>query len=120
LVVEDHPDLRAALCMALESLGYHTRQAADAMAALTQILEATPDLVCMDLVLPESSGYALCQLIRETPALRHMPVVMLCERRNPADRAIATEAGADAFLSKPISLAELIRCVQQLLQSASP
>jgi DNA-binding response OmpR family regulator len=115
LVVEDHPELRRVLSECLERLGFSTLEASDGRAALNHLAEGTPDLVCLDVVLPESSGYDLCQHIRRTPRLQQVPVLMMTGRRMPAEEAFAAEVGADAFLAKPFSEAELQARVEGLL-----
>jgi two-component system chemotaxis response regulator CheY len=116
LVVEDHPPLRDAIRRLLRQMELEPFEAADIASATALLSEIVPDLVCLDLVLPEGSGYELCELIRATPRLHDTPILAMSERAYPSDRAQAAEAGADAFLAKPFTAGELKRRIELLLE----
>jgi two-component system chemotaxis response regulator CheY len=80
-------------------------------------MDLRPDLICLDLVLPESSGYEVCEFIRRSPEHRGTPVLIMSGRSYPADRAHAAEAGADAFIAKPFTEDDLRRRIERLLDS---
>jgi two-component system chemotaxis response regulator CheY len=112
LVVEDDPEIRRILTRYLDKLGFEVSAVATGKAALAMLSEHVPNLVCLDLMLPESSGYAICEHIRSTPRLRELPVLVVSARSMPPDRALAEEVGASAYLIKPIrwnSFAETVR-----------
>jgi two-component system chemotaxis response regulator CheY len=112
LVVEDDPEIRTLLTKYLDKLGFEVSAVATGKAALALLGEQVPNLVCLDLMLPESSGYAICEHIRSTPRLRDLPVLVVSARSMPPDRALAEEVGASAYLIKPIrwnSFAETVR-----------
>lgn len=115
LVVEDHPGLRIQLRETLKDAGYEVITAADARSAKNALATVTPDLVCADLVLPEGSGYELCELIRSTPHLSGVPVLVVTGRTLPSDRAFAVEAGANVVLTKPFELNEFLIEVRSLI-----
>jgi DNA-binding response OmpR family regulator len=118
LLVEDAPAVRSALRRCLEALGHEVREAADGRAALDELTRRSPDLVVLDLVLPQVSGYEVCEALRASSAEAHrsVPVLVISGRVLPEDRAEALEAGADAFLAKPFGLAEFRARVESLLR----
>jgi two-component system chemotaxis response regulator CheY len=117
LVVEDHPPLRIAICDLLGRMGIDAVEAPDGAAAMDRLVGLRPDLVCLDLFLPESSGYEVCEFIRLSPELRNTPILIMSERAYPVDRAHALEAGADAFIVKPFTEDELRRRIESLLDA---
>src|SRR3954454_9642593 len=104
LVVEDEPTLRETLAEALADDGFHVIAAADSGAALTSFRADRPDLVLLDVMLPELSGIEGCRIIRaESP----VPIVMLTARGAEVGRVVGLELGADDYVTKPFSLREL-------------
>lgn len=116
LVVDDDPEIRRLLSTGIERLGFSVRQAADGRTAIKRLDEQRPSLLCLDLMLPESSGYDVCEHVQRTPALRGLPIVMVSARALPADRAQAEELGVRAYLAKPFTLAELRQAVVAALE----
>ncbi len=120
LLVEDAPLFRRMMGDYLRALGFtDIREASSGRAAIQALEQHCPDLVCLDLVLPDVSGYDLCEFIRGTEALAQVPVLMVSARNLPADRAHAEEAGATGFLAKPFSQEDFQRHVQQVLGAAT-
>lgn len=116
LVVEDAPFFRRVLGDYLRRLGVtELHEAASGHAALQVLERLRPDLVCLDLVLPDVSGYDLCEYIRGSERLADVPVLMMSARNMPADRAHADEAGATAYLPKPFTEEEFAQRVRQVL-----
>ena len=115
LVVEDDPELRKLICKHLESLGLEINQAATGKAALDALDKTTPALVCLDLMLPEQSGYSVCERMRRELRLLHVPVLVISARALPEDRAAAEEAGASAYLVKPFTRKQLMGQVEALI-----
>jgi DNA-binding response OmpR family regulator len=115
LVVEDNPDLRQAIIAELSEMGLDYCEAGDARSAIEQLIIRRPDLACLDLVLPELSGFELCEFIRRSPVLGNVPILMMSGRSLPEDRALAEEAGASAYLPKPFTLEQFGRAVRALL-----
>jgi CheY-like chemotaxis protein len=117
LVVEDDPDIRKLIRRYLEKLDLEVEEAATGKAALSLLEGPAPSLICLDLMLPESSGYVICEHIRATPRLAGVRVLVISARAMPADRALAEEVGADAYLIKPIRWSSFFNTVAALLQS---
>ncbi|XXF81700.1 response regulator [Myxococcaceae bacterium GXIMD 01537] len=119
LLVEDSPMVRRMTGDFLRQLGFtDIREAPSGRAAIQALEQARPDLVCLDLVLPDVSGYDLCEFIRGNERLVDLPVLMMSARNLPSDRAHAEEAGATGFLPKPFTLEELEQHVRQVLARA--
>ena len=106
LVVDDEPTLREALVDALEADGFRVVAAADGREALVQFRAERPDLVLLDLMLPELSGIEVCRIIR---AESGVPIVMLTAKDSELDKVVGLELGADDYVTKPFSLRELTR-----------
>jgi CheY-like chemotaxis protein len=102
LVVEDEPETRKLLRKYLEKLGAEVLEAVSGKAALAVLETRLPALVCLDLMLPEISGYDVCERMRAIPRLQGVPVLVISARAQPPDRALAEELGANAYLIKPI------------------
>src|SRR4051812_29340381 len=115
LVVEDEPETRKLLRKYLEKLGLDVMEAATGKSALALLETHVPALVCLDLMLPEISGYDVCERIRATPRLQSIPVLVISARAQPPDRALAEELGATAYLIKPIRWATFSETVLALV-----
>ena len=113
LVVDDEPVLRETLAEALDADGFRVITAADGREALARFREHRPDLVVLDLMLPELSGIEVCRIIRAESAV---PIVMLTARGAEVDRIVGLELGADDYVTKPFSLRELGARIRALLR----
>ena len=113
LVVEDEPTLRETLAEALESDGYRAVQAADGRAALERFRADKPDLVLLDLMLPELSGLEVTRQIRAESSI---PIVMLTARDAEVDKVVGLELGADDYVTKPFSFRELSARIRAVLR----
>jgi len=114
LVIEDHPDARALVRTYLQTMELDVTEAADGRSAIRILGDATksrPDLVCLDLMLPELSGFEVCEFMRSSPELRAVPILVMSARAKPMDRAFAEEVGATAYLIKPFKRSEFSRAV---------
>ena len=118
LVVEDHPPQLEAIRRVLLRMGLEVVPAGDGAAAKECLKGMVPDLICLELLLPDSSGYEICEFIRSSPAHREVPVLLLSDRAHPADRAHATEVGANAYLIKPWLDDQLRARIETLLVQA--
>jgi adenylate cyclase len=116
LVVDDTPKNVKLLADLLSARGYAVAIAASGAEALAQLEAEKPDLVLLDVVMPEMSGYEVCRKIRENPATRILPVVMVTALDPAEERIKGLDAGADDFLTKPINQAELLARVRSLLR----
>ena len=120
LIVEDEPPLQKLLAYNLEAAGFETAQAFDGEEAVMLIEERTPDLVILDWMLPQLSGIELCRRLRRRPETAHLPIIMLTARGEEHDRLRGLETGADDFVTKPFSPAELIARVRAVLRRVRP
>ncbi|HUJ25939.1 MAG TPA: response regulator [Myxococcales bacterium] len=115
LVVDDDPDIRRLLRVYLENLAFSVQEAGTGKAAMQLLRARAPSLVCLDLVLPEMSGYEICEAIRSNAATRDVPVLVLSARSTPDDRALAEELGASAYLVKPLQRSTFLSTVKLLM-----
>ncbi|MFP5341342.1 MAG: response regulator [Candidatus Limnocylindria bacterium] len=115
LVVEDEPTLRETLVDALGSEGFRVVAAADGREALAQFRGERPDLILLDLMLPELSGTEVMRIIR---AESGVPIVMLTAKDSELDKVVGLELGADDYVTKPFSLRELSARIRALFRRA--
>ena len=113
LVVDDETTLRETLVDALEAEGFRVVSAADGREALTVFRAERPDLVLLDLMLPELSGIEVCRIIR---AESGVPIVMLTAKDSELDKVVGLELGADDYVTKPFSLRELSARIRALFR----
>ncbi|MBF0382893.1 MAG: response regulator transcription factor [Magnetococcales bacterium] len=97
--------------------GYQTRSALSGKSALTEVFrEPIPDLVLLDIMLPDISGLDVCMRIREAPQTSQIPIIMLTAKGEEIDRVVGLEVGADDYLVKPFSIRELVLRIQVALR----
>lgn len=114
LVVDDEPTLSEVISYNLRQAGYVTVTAADADEALRCFKEERPDLILLDVMLPQGSGFDVCRLIRQQGS--NVPIIMLTARIAESDRVLGFELGADDYILKPFATRELIARVKALLR----
>lgn len=113
LVVDDETTIRETLVDALEAEGWRAVAAADGREAITRFRAEGPDLVLLDLMLPELSGIEVCRIIRaESP----VPIIMLTAKDSEVDKVVGLELGADDYVTKPFSLRELTARIRALFR----
>ena len=115
LVVDDEATLRETLVEALELEGYRAIPAADGREALARFRAEQPDLVLLDLMLPELSGVEVCRILRAESAV---PIIMLTARDGEVDKVVGLELGADDYVTKPFSLRELTARIRGIFRRA--
>jgi DNA-binding response OmpR family regulator len=115
LVVDDERTLRETLAEGLEEEGYAVFQAADGREAVEAFRKHHPDLILLDLMLPELSGTEVCRIIR---AESGVPILMLTAKSAEIDKVVGLELGADDYVTKPFSFRELLARVRALLRRA--
>src|SRR5689334_12437784 len=118
LVVDDEVDLADLVEFNLRAAGLETAVAHTGEAALLLARERTPDLVLLDLMLPDISGREVCRRLRLETRTRDVPVVMLTARSEEPDRVSGFEVGADDYVTKPFSVRELVLRVKAVLRRA--
>jgi two-component system phosphate regulon response regulator PhoB len=119
LIVDDERDLRTVLDFNLRQAGYETTQASTGAAALTRARSGRPQIIILDLNLPDVSGTDVCRLLRAEPETRAIPILMLTARGAEADRIHGLELGADDYVCKPFSVREVVLRVEALLRRKS-
>jgi DNA-binding response OmpR family regulator len=116
LVVEDDPDIAQLVERYLDKAGFETERAATGRAALESIAARTPDLLVLDLMLPQVDGLEVCRMVRADGATAALPIIMLTARAEESERIVGLELGADDYLAKPFSPGELVARVRALLR----
>ena len=114
LVIEDEAPMRMALRDLLEAEGYRVLTAAEGKTGLRQAVDETPDLILLDIMMPQLDGFAVCAELRRLG--RATPVLMLTAKGLVEDRVTGLDAGADDYLVKPFSTRELLARVRALLR----
>ena len=121
LLCDDEIHIVRAAEFKLTRAGYKVRCAVDGQAAWEQIQKECPDLLITDLQMPRLSGFELCQKIRETPRLAHLPILMLTAKGYEfAQDEVTSKFGIAVVMTKPFSPRELLRTVEQTLAAAHP
>jgi two-component system, OmpR family, alkaline phosphatase synthesis response regulator PhoP len=118
LVIEDERDILDLVRHYLEKEGFRTRTAADGVTGLAAARQERPDLIVLDLMLPNMDGLELCKKLQADPATALTPVIMLTAKADETDRIVGLELGADDYLTKPFSPKELVARVKALLRRA--
>jgi two-component system phosphate regulon response regulator PhoB len=116
LVVEDEQDLVDLLQFNLRGAGFDVQVATNAADALIAATERTPDLVLLDLMLPDLPGTEVCRKLKASPRTKSVPVIMVTARGEEVDRVVGFELGADDFVTKPFSMRELLLRVRAVLR----
>jgi two-component system phosphate regulon response regulator PhoB len=116
LVVDDEPDLLELVRFNLDRAGFRVETAASGEEALARLRRSTPDLLVLDLMLPDLSGEEVCRRVRADPGLAGLPVIMLTAKSEEVDRVVGFELGADDYVTKPFSPRELVLRVKALLR----
>src|SRR5712691_7437046 len=116
LIVEDEAPLVTLLRYNLEKEGFQVCEAADGEEALIEIAERKPDVVLLDWMLPLVSGIEVCRQIRRAPETRALPVIMLTARGEEGDRVRGLNCGADDYVTKPFSPAELVARIRTVMR----
>jgi len=119
LVIEDEVDLATTLEYNLKAEGYQTRLAHTGKAGLeAAIAEPTPDVIVLDLMLPDISGTEVCRRLREHERTRDIPVLMCTAKGSEIDRVVGFEVGADDYIVKPFSVREVLLRIRAVLRRA--
>ena len=119
LIVDDDPDMVELLRFALTEAGYFACSAATGTEALAETQRSSPDLVVLDLLLPEMNGFNVCENLRRNPATASVPIIMITVLPGQFPRLVGVEAGVNVYLNKPFQTQELVSCVNGLLHGSS-
>ncbi len=120
LIVEDEPSMVELLRYNLESEGFQVTSATDGEEAMLSIEEQKPDMVLLDWMLPKLSGIEICRRLRRDQEFRNLPVIMITARAEETDRVRGLDVGADDYVSKPFSPAELMARIRAVLRRHNP
>jgi two-component system cell cycle response regulator DivK len=116
LYIEDNPENRLLVKRILEAEGYTVEEAIDGFSGLEKASAVTPDLILLDINLPEIDGYDLAHRLREIPTLDQTPILALTANVMKGDRERTLEAGCDGYIQKPIDVDRLPEQIQSALQ----
>jgi len=120
LVMEDEDALATLLQYNLEKEGYDVAVASDGEEGMLQVEERTPDLILLDWMLPKLSGIEVCRRVRGRAETRNLPIIMLTARGEETDRVRGLDTGADDYMTKPFSMAELTARIRAVLRRIRP
>ena len=120
LVIEDEADLREVLEYNLTKEGHHVQLAATAAEGLRLAREGRPDLILLDIMLPDQPGTAVCKTLRKDPKTQDIRVMMLTAKGEEIDRVVGFELGADDYMVKPFSVRELLLRIAAILRRGEP
>ena len=116
LIVDDEEDVLTLLQLVFETNGYIARTASNGKAAVASAYENPPDVVLLDVMMPEMDGWQVLKILKGDEKTRHIPVAMLSARAERRDKMIGLQEGAEGYIAKPFSTAEVLREVQSLLE----
>jgi two-component system phosphate regulon response regulator PhoB len=120
LLVDDEPDLLELVRVNLHQEGYEVETAEAGHEALAMLRRSPPDLVILDLMLPDISGTEICRQVRQDARLASLPIIMLTAKADELDRVVGLELGADDYVTKPFSPRELALRVRAVLRRNTP
>jgi DNA-binding response OmpR family regulator len=120
LIVDDEPDAVELVEFNLKNAGYDVSSATDGRQALESAQNNPPSLILLDVMLPEVDGMEVCRLLRQHPATRSIPIIMLTAKSAEIDRVLGLELGADDYVTKPFSPRELVLRIKKLLKRQAP
>jgi twitching motility two-component system response regulator PilH len=115
LAVDDSDTELAILSAPLRRQGYTVVTASNAEQALAQLERESPDLMLLDVVMPGVNGFQFCRNLRRDPRFANLPIIMVTSKDQPSDRAWGLRQGASEYLTKPVSMDDLIATVNQFI-----
>ncbi|NVJ93432.1 MAG: response regulator [Methylocystaceae bacterium] len=115
LVVDDEPNIVLSLEFLMTQAGYEVRIARDGNEALEAVVEKTPDLILLDLMIPGRDGYDVCQTLRRSEEWASIPIIMLTAKGREVEKEKGLALGANDYVTKPFSTSELTARVKELL-----
>ena len=116
LIIEDEPDIRKTIDYNLSKESFQVVQAGSIAEGEKSISDNSPDVIILDLMLPDGSGLTLCRDIKSDDKTKHIPIILLTAKADEVDRVIGFELGADDYVTKPFSVRELILRVKAILK----
>ena len=119
LIVEDERDLAEMLALNLTRVGYVTRTASNGRAAIAAIAAEVPDLMILDLMMPELSGTEVATRVRSDPKTSHLPIIMVTAKAEEIDQLVGLSVGADDYVTKPFSMKVLLARIEAVLRRSA-
>ena len=116
LIVDDQPDNREMLATLLGTEGYRTLEAAGGMEAMDQIASETPNLILLDVSMPDMDGYAVATLLKADPKTSGIPIIMVTAHTGRGARVVGLHAGVEDYITKPVDAPELLLKIRNLLR----
>jgi DNA-binding response OmpR family regulator len=120
LIADDDPNILRALTFLMQRAGYEVRTATDGAETLAAVADARPDLLLLDLMMPRGNGYEVCQTLRASPHYNGVRIIMLTARGGNADQSKGLAVGADAYVTKPFAIDDVVDCVAAVLAAPRP
>jgi len=114
LVVDDEPMIRLMLSEMLSLVNFTVTQAEDGVEAMQKIMEARPDVIILDVMMPNMDGISVCKQLRHQPETADLPIIIVSGKAQINDIEEGLEAGADRYLRKPVALAEFLQNVREI------
>lgn len=115
LIADDDANISQALCFLMQREGHEVRTAADGEQTLAAIEQQRPDVVLLDLMMPKGNGYEVCRTLRADRRYDDIRIIMLSAKGGEADQRTGIDLGADAYISKPFAIADVVACVRAVL-----
>ncbi|ODT15770.1 MAG: two-component system response regulator [Kaistia sp. SCN 65-12] len=115
LIADDDPNILLALSYLMRREGHAVRTATDGQQTLDAVAQAVPDLVLLDVMMPKANGYDVCRALRASHAYDGVRIVMLTAKGREADQQAGLALGADAYISKPFAIGDVVACVASVL-----
>jgi CheY-like chemotaxis protein len=119
LIIEDEADAAELFAEMMRVSGFRVRKTSSSTPAIDMMIDEKPDVVLLDIMMPEVSGLDILRKMRRDPALANIPVVVVSAKSMPADIKIGMDAGASIYLTKPVGFLELKEAVERVLGSQS-
>jgi len=120
LIVDDEPDIVELVEYNLQQNGYTVVTARDGASAFAEVRRQQPDLILLDLMLPDVSGTEICRRLKKDASTEGIPIMMITARSEEIDRVVGFELGADDYITKPFSPRELVLRCQAVLRRSKP
>jgi DNA-binding response OmpR family regulator len=119
-VIDDEPDIVNLVSLNLKKGGFRTREFLDVDSFYRSLKSEVPDLIILDLMLPDTDGYEVCKYLKKEGDFSHIPIIMLTARAEESERILGLELGADDYVTKPFSPGELVARVKAVLRRHKP
>ncbi|MDD5225996.1 MAG: response regulator [Candidatus Omnitrophica bacterium] len=114
LVVDDEPDIQTIVGGRLTALGFEVLMAKDGQEGLNLARKESPDVILLDLMLPKLDGFKVCRMLKFDKAFENIPIIIFSAKGSDADKKLATQSGADAYMVKPFDLNLFTQTIQKL------